>query len=66
MKLSLCGAGSPFSEQKDILLAQMSKMWKEMDFVRKDGWQLVDFGSRIRAKLSPVHGPRVSVSRHMF
>ena len=37
-------------EMKDMLLAQMSKMWKERHFVRKDGWKEIA-GGRIRAKM---------------
>ena len=41
-------------EKKYILPAQMSKIWKEMDFVRKDGWKEVA-GGLIRANLENLY-----------
>ena len=40
MKLSPCGfwnRASIHMKRKDILKVQMSKMWKEMNFVRENG-----------------------------
>ena len=42
------------SKRKDIRLVQMSKMWKEMDFIRKDGSNEAA-GGQIRASLEHLY-----------